>query len=250
MQSLKVKVLSAVAIAAFVMALPVTSMASGAVVGGLHSGNAENGKKIFNEGKGDVPACNSCHGMTGMGDDAMGTPRLAGQGFTYIVKQLEDFASDRRTDTTMFVMNANSKGLSAQDRKDVAAYVYHLGGGEGSDLMAVKELGQPVGKSHLGKALVIYGAPERGIPSCYACHQYNGRGAFPVYPQIGGQKYVYLVNQLMKWRDGSRANDPMAQMRKVAQKLSDDDIHNLAAYLTNAPKTTQGNATIPAEIMP
>ncbi|WP_455196297.1 hypothetical protein, partial [Kaarinaea lacus] len=30
-------------------------------------GDLENGKKIFNEGKGDVPACTSCHGNEGLG---------------------------------------------------------------------------------------------------------------------------------------------------------------------------------------
>ena len=110
----------------------------------------------------------------------------------------------------------------------------------------VKELGStPVGQRHLGKALAQFGSPERGIPACHSCHGFNGRGAFPVYPKLAGQKYVYLVNQLTKWRDGSRANDPMAQMRAVAKKLSDDDIHNVATFLTNAELTTVGNTRIP-----
>ena len=62
---------------------------------------------------------------------------------------------------------------------------------------------------------------------------------------IGGQKYVYLVNQLKKWRDGSRANDPMGQMRKVASSLSDEDIYNVATFLTSAPETTMGNSRVP-----
>lgn len=212
-------------------------------------GNLENGKKIFEQGKGDVPACNSCHGMEALGDDAMGTPRLAGQGFNFIVKQLQDFNDDKRKDETMYVMNNNAKGLNEQDKRDVAAYVASLGGPEkGSDLAQVKELGMvPLGQRHLGKALAQYGSPERGIPACHSCHGYNGRGAFPVYPKLAGQKYTYLVNQLKKWRDGSRANDPMGQMRAVAKYLSDEDIHNVATFLTNAALTTQGNNRIPEQ---
>lgn len=212
-------------------------------------GNLENGKKIFNEGKGDVPACTSCHGNEGLGDDAMGTPRLAGQGVQFLIKQLEDFATDKRQDTTMFIMNNNAKGLSPQDRKDVAAFAASLGGPTtGSDMAAVKELGAvPVGVRYLGKDLAQYGSEERGIPACHSCHGYNGRGAFPVYPRLANQKYVYLVNQLKKWRDGSRANDPMAQMRNVAAKLTDDDIHNVATFLTSAEKTTMGNYRIPEQ---
>lgn len=212
-------------------------------------GNLENGKTIFTAGKGDVPACTSCHGNEGLGDDAMGTPRLAGQGVNFLIKQLEDFANDKRMDTTMFIMNNNAKGLSAQDRKDVSAYAASLVGPlTGSDMKAVQELGTtPVGVRYLGKSLAQYGAPERGIPACHSCHGFNGRGAFPVYPRLSNQKYVYLVSQLKKWRDGSRANDPMAQMRKVAQAMSDEDIYNVATFLTSAEQTTIGNARVPEQ---
>src|SRR3569833_1396406 len=74
-------------------------------------GDMANGEKIFKQGKGDVPACYSCLGEDGTGNDDMGTPRLAGQHYAFLVKQLEDFAAVRRTDTTMIVMNANAKGL-------------------------------------------------------------------------------------------------------------------------------------------
>jgi len=211
-------------------------------------GNLENGKKIFNDGKGDVPACTGCHGLTGLGEDSMGTPRLASQGFNFLVKQLEDFATDKRMDTTMFIMNVNAKGLSEQDRKDVSAYAASL---ElpmiGSDFKALEELGQQKGVRYLGKSLAQYGAPERGIPACHSCHGYNGRGAFPIYPRLTGQKYVYLVNQLKNWRDGSRANDSMAQMRKVAAKLTDDDILNLATFFTSTSETTEGNSRVPKQ---
>ena len=221
------------------------------------TGNKANGENIYKNGKGDVPACASCHGETGTGNDDLGTPMIAGQFFSFLFKQLEDFASDKREDTTMFVMNANAKGLSKQDRIDVATYLASLRPKDlGSDLAALKEAGVEVGTVYKGRALVEYGSPIRtdgydapkdlgspgkGIPACKSCHGYAGRGAPPVYPMIGQQRYVYLVNQLKKWRDGSRANDPMGQMRAVAKKMSDEDIHNAAAYLTNASPLTNGN---------
>jgi cytochrome c553 len=58
---------------------------------------------------------------------------------------------------------------------------------------------------------------------------------------------VYLVNQLKKWRDGSRANDPMAQMQKVARQLTDEDIINLASFLTNASPLSLGNTRTPEQ---
>jgi len=55
------------------------------------------------------------------------------------------------------------------------------------------------------------------------------------------------VNQLKKWRDGSRANDPMGQMRAVAKTLSDDEIHNVASFLTSASAYSMGNTMLPEE---
>jgi cytochrome c553 len=200
-----------------------------------------------------VPACNSCHGTEGMGDDNLGTPRLAGQEMVFLIKQLEDFAHDRRTDQTMFVMNTNAKGLTPEDRVDVAGYVSQklpINMKELSSLKDLKAAGQTVGSTYLGKAIVLYGNPEKNVPACQSCHQYNGRGAEPIYPQIGLQKYVYLTNQLKHWRDGSRANDPLAQMQHVAQKLSDEDIANVASYLITAPRTTMGNTFVPEQHLP
>lgn len=211
----------------------------------------DNGKQIFENGKGDVPACTTCHGATGMGNDAMGTPRLAGQVYQFLVKQLEDFATDKRQDTTMFVMNANAKGLSEQDKRDVAAYLSQLQSEpEPSNLEELAKGGTKVGTTYLGKAIVNFGDVDRHIGGCLSCHGHNGRGAEPVYPQLTGQKYVYLVNQLRQWRDGTRTNDPLAQMRKVAQNLTDDDIYNVAAFLATAPVTTPGNPRIPSRHVP
>jgi cytochrome c553 len=241
---------TAISAAAFVASIVVPSIAMSSAQFPRGDGNIANGKSIFFNGKGDVPACASCHGQDGSGDDAMGTPRIAGQFAIFLRKQLEDFATDKRMDTTMFVMNANAKGLSAQDRNDVATYLESImhekkKGNEfaGSDLKALKEQGMDVGASHKGKSLVEFGQGTRlkPVPACRSCHGYNGRGAPPVYPQIGQQRYVYLVNQLKKWRDGSRANDPMSQMQVVARNMSDEDIHNAAAYLTNASFYSDGN---------
>jgi len=230
-----------------VLAMAVSQVQAAAAV----TANLTSGEKIFKEGKGTVPACKLCHGDDGMGNDAMGTPRLAGQIAEFVLKQLTDFATDRRQDLTMFVMNNNAKGLSEQDRRDVAAYVSTLAQeeatstGAGSDLKALAAQGIAVGQTYLGLKIVLYGAPERGIPACRSCHDYNGRGAPPIYPMIGQQKYVYLTNQLKHWRDGSRANDPRTQMQQVARRLTDDDIINVAAYLTNASPFSIGNTRLP-----
>jgi len=235
------------------MVFGAAAMMAGPIAGSaeISKGDLENGKKIFTEGKGAVPACTSCHGEDGMGNDMMGTPRLAGQVSQFLVKQLEDFANDKRMDTTMYVMNANAKAMSLQDRVDVAIYVNSLpADGNYSNLDELKANGTQVGLPYLGKIVVNFGIEEKGVPACKSCHGFNGRGVDPLFPKLNKQKYVYLVNQLKKWRDGSRANDPMSQMQIVARNLSDADINNAAAYLAAAPETTMGNTRTPEMHMP
>lgn len=209
---------------------------------GAVTANVTNGKNIYENGKGDsVPACATCHGDKAMGNDAMGSPRLANVGYVYIVKQLTNFAEDKRTDLTMMQMNAIAKGLSIQDRRDLAAYENSFPrDAELSDLKDLKANGTVVGEPYKGQILVRYGV-EGKSSACQSCHGFNGRGADPVYPKIGQQKYVYLVNQLTHWRDGSRANDPMGQMQAIAKTLSDEDIHNAAAFLSQAADSTVGD---------
>ena len=209
---------------------------------GAVTANVTNGKNIYENGKGDaVPACATCHGDKAMGNDAMGSPRLANIGYVYIVKQLTNFAEDKRTDLTMQQMNGIAKGLSVQDRRDLAAYENSFPRDpELSDLKDLKANGTVIGEPYKGQILVRYGV-EGKSSACQSCHGFNGRGADPVYPKIGQQKYVYLVNQLTHWRDSSRANDPMGQMEAIAKTLSDEDIHNAAAFLSQAADSTVGD---------
>lgn len=216
-------------------------------------GNAKNGENIFLNGKADgsVPACQGCHMDKGQGNDDMGTPRLAGQGAPYIEKQLNDIANGKRVPQGLgAAMIGIAQGLNAQERADVAEYVRSIKAEELSDLKKLQAGGQKVGVAYQGQILVQYGVTNK-VSACVTCHQYNGRGAAPLFPMIGRQRYVYLVNQLKAWRDGSRANDPVVDnvgiMRAVAQKLSDDDINNVATFLATAPETTSGNHRVPSQ---
>lgn len=216
--------------------------------------NVANGKNIFMNGKGDAQACQTCHGENAQGNDMMGAPRLANIGYGYVVKQLTDFSQDRRTPGGLgAVMNGFAKALSDQDRQDISAYVNSLQNPpELSDLKSLADSGQQVGVSFRGMEIVQHG--KNGITSCSSCHEYNGRGADPVFPKIGQQKYVYLINQLHNWRASesdvengavARKNDPAGMMRAVASKLSDQDIYDVAAFLSEAPPTKGGGDSVP-----
>ncbi len=248
------------AITAF-LAVPVLASA------GEVTGDVDNGRKIYQNGKGDnVPACQGCHGIDGLGSDDMGTPRLAYQVDTYILKQLADFAKGIRKDNTMFQMNDIAAGLTEQEMKDVAAYVHTLKTPFiGSDLDKLAKDDPSVGDPAKGKMIAEFGAPDHGVPACQSCHGFHGRSAGRLYPAIGGQRYTYLKHELEAFREGWRAygskslsaadaesmddavrvNDYMGQMRAVAGRLTDEDIANVAAFLTVARPVAPGNPRSP-----
>lgn len=79
------------------------------------AGLAAKGEQLVKAG-----ACASCHGEGLTGQDQF--PRLAGQGFDYLVRQLDGFAEGRRIDPTG-TMATVAGGMTAPDRKAVAAYL-------------------------------------------------------------------------------------------------------------------------------
>ncbi|MGP1516433.1 MAG: c-type cytochrome [Ottowia sp.] len=76
---------------------------------------------------------------------------------------------------------------------------------------------------------------------CVACHGEGGKGVaeIPTQPRLASQHADYFIKQMMEFRDGKRENAVMAGM---AQAVSEDDIHNIAAWLA-VQKPEKGQAT-------
>jgi cytochrome c553 len=62
---------------------------------------------------------------------------------------------------------------------------------------------------------------------CSACHGADGTSVNPMWPNLKGQKEMYLDKQIRAFRDGTRKDPTMAPM---VAALTDEDIANLAAY--------------------
>ena len=62
---------------------------------------------------------------------------------------------------------------------------------------------------------------------CQACHGMDGISLVRNYPNLRGQKELYVVKQLEAFRSGER-NSP--EMNVMAMPLSDQQIRDLAAY--------------------
>jgi cytochrome c553 len=73
---------------------------------------------------------------------------------------------------------------------------------------------------------------------CAACHGADGNAGSPEYPKLAGQHPEYLAKQLTEFKSGKRAN---AIMSGMAAALSDEDMKNVAAWLSSQ-KAKQGFA--------
>lgn len=65
---------------------------------------------------------------------------------------------------------------------------------------------------------------------CVACHGMNGKVSIPTYPHLAGQNEVYLDYSMHAYKKGERTGNMANIMSVYVQKLSDQDIADLAAY--------------------
>jgi cytochrome c553 len=83
------------------------------------------------------------------------------------------------------------------------------------------------------------GSAEKGKPlsyTCQGCHGVTGyKNAYPTYsvPKITGQSAEYLANALLEYRKGTRKHPTM---QAQAQSFSEQDIADIAAYLSSLKK--------------
>jgi cytochrome c553 len=80
------------------------------------------------------------------------------------------------------------------------------------------------------------GDAERGriiAYTCFGCHGIpDQKNVYPTFsvPKIGGQTYGYIVSALKAYRAGDRQH---ATMQAQANTLSDQDMHDIAAYFVS-----------------
>lgn len=171
------------------------------------------------KGKGKSALCATCHGSDGNSALAI-NPKLAGQGESYLVKQMKDFKSAQRKNATMEPMVAT---LSEVDMADIAAFF---------SSQSIQFSAVPDEYIQLGQQLYNSGDADRDIPACMACHGANGNGMPSAgFPAVGGQHPSYVIAQLKAFRAGTRNNDNNNVMRDVVAKMSDKQIEAIAYYM-------------------
>jgi cytochrome c553 len=194
---------------AAVVALPYSALANEA---------AKTAKPDVAKGEASFGAvCAACHGPDGNSVLPI-YPKLAQQHPEYLVKQLQEFKSDKRANP---IMKGFATMLSEEDMKNIAYWVTTKvskpGAAKDKDLVA------------LGERIFRGGIADRQVPACAGCHSPNGAGIPAQYPRLAAQNADYAVIQLTAFRDGVRTNS--LQMTQVAAKMNDREIKAVSDYI-------------------
>ena len=181
-------------------------------------------------GKQAAAVCNACHQPDGGGMNipaGESWPRLAAMDAGYILKQLQDFSSGARVNASM---QPFAKMLNEQQMRDVAVYYSQLPAtaGKGGEQATEAQLAR-------GEALASRGDWSKYIPSCDSCHGPDNQGAGSHFPGIAGQHAGYIAGQIRAWQQGERSNDPQHLMLAIAERMSEDDIQAVSAWLSRQP---------------
>jgi len=161
--------------------------------------------------------CAACHGVDG-NSGTPAYPKLSQQHPEYLVKQLQEFKSDKRSNA---IMKGFASMLSDEDMKNIAYWVASKKAKPGT--AKDKEL------VTLGERIYRGGIADRQVAACAGCHSPNGAGIPAQYPRLSGQHADYAVAQLTAFRDGVRKNS--LQMTQIAAKMNDREIKAVADYV-------------------
>jgi len=105
-----------------------------------------------------------------------------------------------------------------------------------------------------GQTLYNDGDAARGIIACMTCHGAAGNSTIPVNPNLAAQPHEYLAKQLHAFqsKDGAAplrngANGAPTVMGPMVLALTDEDVRNLAFYLTQQALDLETAATATQE---
>ncbi|OZA15000.1 MAG: hypothetical protein B7X94_00055 [Hydrogenophilales bacterium 17-62-8] len=163
--------------------------------------------------------CASCHGDTGVAP-SRNWANLAKQTPAYTYKSLLDYQRGGRLENPRAkLMQAAVKGMSRQDMADVAAYY------------ASQPLPERAARSNPhAEQLARHGDRKRLLTACASCHGAAGQGGNNATPALAGQNPAAFTRTMLDYREGHRATDAHQGMRQFAQRLTLQEINELAAY--------------------
>ncbi|MBP8136209.1 MAG: cytochrome c4 [Rhodoferax sp.] len=162
--------------------------------------------------------CFVCHGAEGESSSEV-FPRLAGQHWEYIAKQLENFKSGKRKSTAMADMVAK---LTPGEMVALGKYFEKQN--------APAEPPKDVALAAVGRYIFHNGNKYSGVAACVSCHGEGALGTTSL-PRLAGQYAAYTENQLKQFNTRERTNDN-AIMHAIVSKMTPLEMAAVAEYLS------------------
>lgn len=160
--------------------------------------------------------CVACHGAEGNGETNGSTPRIAGQHFRVIAKQLVDFRHGKRWDFRMEGMADQHHLGGPQDIADVAIYIAGL---------------TRLGTRGIGSGEFVEEGQRLYVAHCQSCHGRDAEGnPARSIPLLAGQHYAYLMRQMYDAVDGRRPALPRLHSQRIAP-LDFQQVRAVSDYL-------------------
>lgn len=165
--------------------------------------------------------CAGCHGVDG-NSVVPNFPKLAGQQKVYLLREMKDYRSGKRTSDIMTPFVAE---LGDDDLEKLAAYY-------------AKQTPTPgfvnnPGLLAVGKSLYLNGNSANDVPSCESCHETDGSGSGK-FPRVAGQHSEYTLDQFRLYATGKRTNGARV-MKAVAERMTEAETRAVAEYMASMP---------------
>jgi len=175
--------------------------------------------------------CTACHGADGNGETRGSTPRIAGQHYRVLAKQLVDFRFGKRWDFRMEGMADKHHLETPQDIADVSVYITGL---------------TRPGNRGIGSGEFQIEGSRIYFAHCQSCHGQDADGdSLRGIPRLGGQHYAYLMRQMYDAVDGRRMTLPRLHSQRIAP-LDFEQVRAVSDFLSRIgwlPDGAEQNAT-------
>jgi len=215
------------ALVAFLERLPESRAQDYAALAGRRSGPGEVeftfGGQIATES-----LCANCHGNENNPPVHPLAPGIAGQKAPYLLRALEEYASGERESGMMEPIAA---ALAPEEIEQLARHY-------AEERVLPSAAGVDMGAAARGAEIARNGARADDIPACLSCHGANRSGQFP---RLDGLSAEYISTQLSLFQSGVRKGSVYSEiMMPIAERLSEQQIRDLAAYFASRAGGTGG----------
>jgi cytochrome c553 len=182
------------------------------------------GREIFEQ-------CAACHGPAGDGTTDGSVPRIAGQHYRVLVRQVVSFRRGTRWDMRMEGVATSHEIISnLQDIADVASHISEL------DRDGARGVGDGM---NVARGASLY---SKG---CASCHGLEGEGSdAKEIPRLAGQHAAYLARQIYDAVDGRRPELTRSHGKRL-ESLDFEDVLGLTDYLARIGWKAEASAQTP-----